>query len=871
MRHPILRSLLPAILLATTASAADAQMSSRGSPWAQLAEQMDVRFAILDNSSGNCPAGNEDCFRAEITLTLPEQLPPAAERQGVKIYYGFVTRLLEFRSDTFQDRLINGDLHELSVRPGQDLKPGSRHVLHLVGRANFFSKSYVMPNFYLVTPSGEALVLRATVPVIDRETGHETLPFVQPMTNEAKLARGTPADLTQWRTPIRDFDRYAAWDAALAAQPAMSVILPTPLVETGLPGDALDLRGGMTLALRGVNRSDLSEALARIARDGVRETQGGVGLSVSVDPKLRLPGLSPEAAASPERYRITVSSRDVAIEAASAAAASAALFGLSQQIAHDGGVLRPMRIEDAPRFGFRGLHIDIARNFHGPTVLTGLLDQMARYKLNRLHLHLADDEGWRLEIPELPELAQVGGFRCHDLAEDRCLLPQLGAGPDRDAPQNGYLTRSDYMQLLKAARARHIEVIPSFDMPGHSRAAIRSMEARYRRLMEAGDRAGAERYRLAEPGDTTQYRSIQNYNDNTLNPCLPATFRFFDTVVGALQAMHAQAGVPLKIYHIGADETAGAWIGSPACRKLAADGKVDGKATGAMFIERVSKSLSDRGIIPAGWSDGMGHADPANMPAQVQANVWAMLLSEAPQVAHTQANLGWRTVISVPDITYLDHPQAADPDEPGYDWASRSTDLLKVYSLMPENLPANASIVRDLFDRPVTTPDTVPLRPGARPYSGMQGHLWTETVRTDGQVEYMLFPRLLAIAERAWRRAPWEPAYVAGQAYAYGDGKVDRDAIAAGWHRFRGRLAYQMPLLDRDGVAYRVAPPGAKLENGKLVANTELPGMAIEWRGTGMSEWQLYQAPVAVRTSVEVRARSADGRRASRSVTVMPD
>lgn len=873
MQYLVPRALIAA-LLAVASPAAHGQVtgtpSAASSKWVELAERMDVQFAILDNSSGNCPVGNEDCFRAAITLTMPEHMPIAGNLQGIRIYYGFVTRLLDFRSDTFQDRLINGDLRELSLRPGQELKPGSRHVLQLVGRANFFSTSYVMPNFYLVTPEGKALVLRATVPVIDAETGLETLPFVQPMTDAAKLARGTPADRTQWRSAATDYARYASWDAAPVANPGVSVIVPTPLAETALPGDPLDLRRGIALSLRGIERAQVSEALARLARDGVREADAGVAVEIRIDPALQL-RVPAAPTASSERYRISVSSQGVEIEAASPAAASAALFGLSQQIAHDGGVLRPMRIEDAPRFGFRGLHIDIARNFHGPAELHRLLDQMARYKLNRLHLHLADDEGWRLEIPALPELAQVGGFRCHDLQEDRCLLPQLGAGPDRAAPQNGYLTRSDYIALLKAAQARHIEVIPSFDMPGHSRAAIKSMEARYRRLMQAGDRQGAQRYRLTDPGDTTRYRSIQNYDDNTLNPCLPATFRFFDTVVGELQAMHADAGVPLETYHIGADETAGAWIESPACRKLARGGKVDGKAVGAMFIERVAKRLSDRGIVPAGWSDGMGHADPAKMPAKVQSNVWAMLLSEAPQVAHTQANRGWRTVISVPDITYLDHPQAVDPDEPGYDWASRGTDLLRVFSLMPENLPANASIVRDLLDRPVTTPDTVPLRPGARPFSGLQGHLWSETVRTDGRVEYMLFPRLLAIAERAWRRAPWEPAYVAGQTYRYGDETVDRNAILADWRAFRGRLGAQMPLLDRDGIAYRVAPPGARLSGGELAANTELPGMAIEWRARDAAEWTLYQAPIAVRGAVQVRARSADGRRASRTISVTPE
>src|SRR5690606_15933489 len=134
-----------------------------------------------------------------------------------------------------------------------------------------------------------------------------------------------------------------------------------------------------------------------------------------------------------------------------------------------------------------------------------------------------------------------------------CLLPQLGAGPEGTGGVNGYLTTADYVAIVAAAAARQIEVIPSIDMPGHSRAAIRAMEVRYARLTAAGKKAEADAYRLIDPADTTEYRSIQNYNDNTLNVCLPATYRFVDAVVDALAAMHKQAGVPLQTFHLGAD------------------------------------------------------------------------------------------------------------------------------------------------------------------------------------------------------------------------------------------------------------------------------------------------------------------------------
>ena len=345
-----------------------------------------------------------------------------------------------------------------------------------------------------------------------------------------------------------------------------------------------------------------------------------------------------------------------------------ALESLAQQATSDRGIIKPMVIEDAPRLPFRGLHLDLARNFHSKAQVLKVIAQMGRYKLNKLHLHLGDDEGWRLQIATLPELTEVGAYRCYDPSETHCLLPQLGAGPDRDTPVNGYLSRADYIEILKAAKARGIEVIPSFDMPGHSRAAMRSMEARYRRLMAAGQAAKAQEFRLVEPADTTQYRSVQNYNDNTLNVCLPSTYRFIDAVVDDIATLHAAAGVPLKAYHIGADETAGAWSGSPACKALMAKTGRSVEKLGPMFIERVSGSLGRRGITAAGWSDGLDHVDPAKMPRAVQSDIWGDLFTAATAEAHRAANLGWKTVVAVPNVLYFDIPYAPDPLERGYDW-----------------------------------------------------------------------------------------------------------------------------------------------------------------------------------------------------------
>ncbi|KAK0330192.1 hypothetical protein LTR94_033811, partial [Friedmanniomyces endolithicus] len=115
-------------------------------------------------------------------------------------------------------------------------------------------------------------------------------------------------------------------------------------------------------------------------------------------------------------------------------------------------------------------------------------------------------------------------------------------------------------------------------------------------------------------------------------------------------------------------------------------------------------------------------------------------------------------------------PQAVSPDEPGATWATREIDLFRLYAFMPGNLPANGAVVTDILNRPGTIADPVPLAPGHH-VAGIQGQLWSEMIRRDSQVEYMLVPRLFALAERGWSTPSWEPAYVPGASYAYGDAR----------------------------------------------------------------------------------------------------
>ena len=841
MRSPFFAAAL--LASSTLVSLSGAQAAAPVTAQAEIdsfAAHTGFQFAILDNQTA--PG-----FTAEVRLTLPKALP----RAKWDVYVSIVEQISSVNSDAFTLTHINGDLFRLSPKDAASLKPGETYTIKVAGPGHLFSAYYGIPNAYVASDGLDARLITASQAKYDAETGMETLPFVPPMTDEAKLATASAADASQWLTPERAFDQTAKLQAN-QAKPDI-IVLPTPVSAKHLDGKRINLTKGLTLKLNGLVRGDIAAALSS---NGLKPAKKGIPVLITVD----------AASGAPESYHLVAQAGRIDITAADTAGAAYALDSLGQQAAFEKMKLKPIEIRDAPRFAFRGLHLDLARNFQSKAEILKVINQMGLLKLNKLHLHLGDDEGWRLAISALPELTDIGSKRCFDLKEDTCLQTQLGAGPDGQPGVNGYLTRSDYIDILKAAKVRHIEVIPSFDMPGHSRAAVRSMEARARRLIAAGNPAAAAEYRLQDPADTTVYDSVQHYNDNTLNICMPSTYHFIDTVIDSIKAMHAEAGLPLKIYHIGTDETAGAWTGSPACQKLMADQHMTVAELGNSFITKVSVMLGDKGIEPGGWSDGMGSVKPAAMPAKVQSNSWGSLFSGGIADAYRQANQGWDVVLSTPDVLYFDMPNAVHPLERGYDWASRTTSLYKVFAFMPDNLPANAVIMPNNFAKGSTIADTVPLTTGHR-ITGMQGQLWSETVRSPAIAEYMLFPRTFALAERAWHTAGWEPAYKAGQSYSFGDGQVDQTKLTADWQDFNDRLAPRLAELEVQGFKWRVPPPGGRIIDGMLQTNLAYGELVVQYRLSG-GQWTTYERPVAVSGTVELRSVAPGGKRFSRIVNV---
>ncbi|MEO6631868.1 MAG: family 20 glycosylhydrolase, partial [Mucilaginibacter sp.] len=202
-----------------------------------------------------------------------------------------------------------------------------------------------------------------------------------------------------------------------------------------------------------------------------------------------------------------------------------------------------VEVKDEPRFAYRAFMLDVGRNFQPKKEIFRVLDVLALYKINVFHMHLTEDEGWRLEIPSLPELTEVGGRRGHTLDSKHFLPASHGSGGELDNKTGtGFYTRADFIQILKYADARHIMVMPEIEAPGHARAAIKSMNARYDRLIAEGKKAEAEKYLLYDVGDKSAYSTAQYWTDNVIDVSLPSTYNFVETVISDIVSMYKDAG-----------------------------------------------------------------------------------------------------------------------------------------------------------------------------------------------------------------------------------------------------------------------------------------------------------------------------------------
>ncbi|KXI30382.1 family 20 glycosylhydrolase [Paraglaciecola hydrolytica] len=824
-----------------------------------IAAHMGLTYVINNNISvENCQqdTGSAQCYQGQIQLTFKQDVA----LKDWQIYFSNTSNIKWDGSELFDIQHTNGDIHVITPVSQNLIKKGS-YAIDFKGIGSLVNESEAFPNYFISATDLQARVIQMTVPLVDSDTQLLVYPHVLPFVTPEQTKRRV-GDKVPLATPEVMFEHYASINA-LAAESATTAPRLIPHTVSSQFDATQRVSVSQGIAVDEASLSQFSAAFQRLAKKGLNTQSTGLPLKLQLNLQS---GLSTQA------YQLTISEKQIFIEASDNAGLFYGLMSLYQLL--DGNNSLPVgNITDAPRYEFRGLHVDVARNFHSKAFIINLLEQMAALKINKLHFHLAEDEAWRLEIPGLPELTDIGGFRCFDPLEQTCLMPQLGSGPERKTKVNGYLTTQDYIDILRFADAHFIEVIPSLDMPGHSRAAIKSMEARYKRLVSEEKTPEAEQYLLTEFADKSQYRSIQHYDDNTLNPCLDSTYHFVDKVLSELIKMHNKAGVALKRYHIGADETAGAWQGSPACQAMiAGNARLQSSADlGPYFVERVAQMVAAKGIEAAAWDDGLSHAKADQLPAKVQANIWGLLPSNGFDRAHDFVNRGWDTVLSFPDVLYFDFPYQADPKEPGYYWGMRSIDSFKVFQFMPDNLPAHAEFWTDAIGNDYQSTEKVSLQNQAK-VSGIQAQLWSETVRSDDSANYMLFPRLIAFAERAWFKPEWAVAYQAGQTYSR-DSKLftelKQQQMYQDWAQFSQTMGSQILTdLARDEVLFRLPTPGAKIKQGWLHANSMFSGLTIEYQQEGEKQWQVYSQPVKVTKPVLLRSSMPGLLRYSRSVSV---
>ena len=421
-------------------------------------------------------------------------------------------------------------------------------------------------------------------------------------------------------------------------------------------------------------------------------------------------------------------------------------------------------IEDCPDLPYRGIMLDVSRNFTRKEDVKRLLDIMAHYKLNYLHFHLGDDEGWRVEIDGLPELTSYGAFRgIPELKEDGSIEEKdaMMSGfcgsldrNDTDSPANGYYSKADYIDILRYAWERRIRVIPEFDTPGHSRAAIKSMDYRTR---TTGDRT----YLLSEPEDTSKYVSAQDFTDNALNVAFPSTYIFLDKVFDGIIALHKEAGVPLEAVHVGGDEVPeGAWEGSPACQAVMKEmGMKDINELKDYFISRVLDIAEAKGVKIAGWQEVAQHLSPATFDRLRKnlffANLWTV--SHGREVlAYEFANQGVPVVLSNAPNYYFDFAYNDSKLERGHNWGGL-VDERRCFSFLPYDHYKSVrwDDHRKIVDIAHASDGKPALTPAGKPFIvGVSGQLWGETIRNFDHVTYYLFPKAVGLVERGWNADP---------------------------------------------------------------------------------------------------------------------
>ncbi|ABQ03709.1 family 20 glycosylhydrolase [Flavobacterium johnsoniae] len=408
----------------------------------------------------------------------------------------------------------------------------------------------------------------------------------------------------------------------------------------------------------------------------------------------------PSPASKKEGYKINISSKKITVTGSEEGlfyAVQSLLQLLPNQPKNQEIKLPFATIEDEPRYDYRGLHLDVCRHFFSVNVIKDFIAQMSYYKLNNFHWHLTDDQGWRIEIKKYPKLTEVGSKRAQTLVGNKFeRFPYFFDGN----PYGGFYTQEEIKDVVKFAEDHYVNIIPEIEMPGHATAAVTA----YPNLSCFPDR---------------NYKVVESWGvfEDIFCAGKEETFTFLEDVLTEVMALF-----PSKYIHIGGDECPKArWKECPNCQKrIAALGLKDEHELQSYLTTRIEKFLNANGRQILGWDEMLEGGLAPN----------AAVMSWRGESGGISAAKQKHFVIMNPEqVLYLDYNQGYSPQEPLT--IGRLTTVEKIYNYNPT--PVDSLTVEE-----------------QKYIMGVQSNLWSEYLTTPAKLNYMIYPRVFALAEIAW-------------------------------------------------------------------------------------------------------------------------
>ena len=575
-----------------------------------------------------------------------------------------------------------------------------------------------------------------------------------------------------------------------------------------------------------------------------------------------------------ESYELNIDNNSISIFASDRAGALYGLQSLKQIFLVsklEKTSIRNLKITDSPKFSYRGMLLDISRNFYGPKKIKQILDYLSFFKINHLDFRLTDDEGWRLEIPGLEELTEVGSKRGYTKDESDNLIPIYGSGPDSNSsPGSGYLSKSEFKDILKYANERNITIIPQISYPSHIRSAIISMNARYQKFMELGDKGEAEKYLLIDPNDESEYYSAQGFDDNIVCICRESAFNFYEKVIDEVYLMYKEAGVEMKKFGVGADEIPyGAWRKSPLCDKFMEEKSITGDYDALYQYQqrRIYDKLSSYGLTMTGWDDILLRLTEKNQSEtqikdffkddDILLFVWNNSWGGGRQdMIYKYANLGYKTIMSNSSAFYFDMVDDKDFDNIGLSWSGYAdykdiwtVDVFDIfndsYGVKKNNISTDYINKSEKID-PKNRDNII----------GIQSQIWGETIVDEDVLDYMFMPNIIVFSQKAWSQ---DDSWM-----SISDKEIKNQTLEIEWNKFTNNLGQRvLPIVDEifGGLSYDLPKPGGIIVNDSLYANTVFPGLDIKYTLDGTvpdSNSENYTTPVKIKTDEVVHLRLFD-------------